>query len=747
MLNKFLTFPYPYSNGRLHIGHGYTMSKVDFMARWYKQFNSNEVLFPLGFHCTGMPIQAMAQRISRGDTKAIDIMKKSGIANDEIDNFKDPIYWTHYFPEKAIEDSKKFQLDIDFRRSFITVDNPYYSSFVTWQFNKLLSMGLIEKIARNAIYCLEDGQPCADHDRSEGEGVEPITIQYDLKHLSENRYLVVKSKFATNTVEVSSETQFVEIKFNDEINIVMSKELSQNAIEHDISVDVKEAIITESDTLKIVKPHNWAYDDYIAGTRNIGDSASASNSELIHIPVNITVPASRVISRTGFKCVVKKTEQWYIMYGNESWKKRVMDFIKTKLKTNNDIVRNKLIIAAEWLKEWCCSREFGLGTKIPWDTRYLIDSLSDSTIYMSYYTVCHMLHHDLYGKEPNLITPDQLCDDFWDSIFIGNTTGAGAGLGAGAGSETGSGSGSGTSSKVPSDTIATLRSEFLKWYPVDMRISGKDLIPNHLIMCIYNHIAIFGEDMCPKGFSCNGYITINKKKVSKSTGNFITVSELVDKYGVDVSRVVLAQSGDGTHDADFNVRDIQSVTKKLRKVRNLLETISTSYQSVARNELACKRFIQKIIVSFRDGSEYYESMQFKEVIRTGLYDMLNAYNEATKDGGLSCESIELYQYVQCFLLAPIVPWVKEFLDKLDRPVMLDNYPIDREFFKFQLELINKIKKLIRKSAATEAKITLSSSNRALSINEFTFIQSLSGLTYCDISYSSSIRSYKFAIEL
>lgn len=32
-----------------------------------------------------------------------------------------------------------------------------------------------------------------------------------------------------------------------------------------------------------------------------------------------------------------------------------------------------------------------LGTKIPWDEQYLIESLSDSTIYMSYYTVCHLL--------------------------------------------------------------------------------------------------------------------------------------------------------------------------------------------------------------------------------------------------------------------------------------------------------------------------------------------------------------------
>ena len=52
-----------------------------------------------------------------------------------------------------------------------------------------------------------------------------------------------------------------------------------------------------------------------------------------------------------------------------------------------------------WLHEWACSRSFGLGTRVPWDPQYLIESLSDSTIYMAYYTVAHILQKgDIYGK-------------------------------------------------------------------------------------------------------------------------------------------------------------------------------------------------------------------------------------------------------------------------------------------------------------------------------------------------------------
>ena len=47
--------------------------------------------------------------------------------------------------------------------------------------------------------------------------------------------------------------------------------------------------------------------------------------------------------------------------------------------------------ALAWLSDWACSRSFGLGTRMPWDEQFLIESLSDSTIYMAYYLVAHLL--------------------------------------------------------------------------------------------------------------------------------------------------------------------------------------------------------------------------------------------------------------------------------------------------------------------------------------------------------------------
>ena len=36
-----------------------------------------------------------------------------------------------------------------------------------------------------------------------------------------------------------------------------------------------------------------------------------------------------------------------------------------------------------------------------------------------------------------------------------------------------------------------MRREFTYWYPLDLRVSGKDLVPNHLTYFLYNHVAIW----------------------------------------------------------------------------------------------------------------------------------------------------------------------------------------------------------------------------------------------------------------
>jgi leucyl-tRNA synthetase len=78
-------------------------------------------------------------------------------------------------------------------------------------------------------------------------------------------------------------------------------------------------------------------------------------------------PGGEVISRSGDVCVVTYCDQWYLNYADEDWKKRVMNHVVNTFKCNSETLHNDLIYTVNWLKEWGCSRSFGLGTKLPFD--------------------------------------------------------------------------------------------------------------------------------------------------------------------------------------------------------------------------------------------------------------------------------------------------------------------------------------------------------------------------------------------
>lgn len=193
--------------------------------------------------------------------------------------------------------------------------------------------------------------------------------------------------------------------------------------------------------------------------------------------------------------------------------------------------RNGFEAVLDWLNQWACARSYGLGSKLPWDPKFLVESLSDSTIYMSYYTIANLLHDDMFGARPGTlgITPEDMTDEIWDYVLGSAQYPEGASL--------------------PLEKAAQLKYNFQYFYPMDLRSSGKDLINNHLTFCIYIHAAIFPEKHWPRAMRTNGHLMLNGKKMSKSTGNFLTLKEATKKYGADAMRLSLADAGDEITDA------------------------------------------------------------------------------------------------------------------------------------------------------------------------------------------------------
>ena len=88
--------------------------------------------------------------------------------------FVDPVFWLQYFPPIAKDDLIAMGVKVDWRRSFITTSvNPYYDSFICWQFEKLRKKEKVSFGKRYSVFSPCDNQICADHDRATGEGVGP----------------------------------------------------------------------------------------------------------------------------------------------------------------------------------------------------------------------------------------------------------------------------------------------------------------------------------------------------------------------------------------------------------------------------------------------------------------------------------------------------------------------------------------------------------------------------------------------
>ena len=367
-------------------------------------------------------------------------------------------------------------------------------------------------------------------------------------------------------------------------------------------------------------------------------------------------PEKEVISRTEDQCVVACTYQWFLGYGEENWREFVREHLKGDgFEAYNAKTLHEFELIIDWLKEWGCTRTQGLGTLLPWDNEFKIESLSDSTIYMAYYTVAHLLQGGvLDGSQvgPLGVKAEDMNDGCWDFIFKKGPYP--------------------DDCKVPLESLQKMRNEFEYWYPMDMRVSAKDLIRNHLTMCLYNHAAIWEDKkMMPKSMFCNGYMVLNNEKMSKSTGNFLTVRDCIQKFGVDATRLTLADAGDGLDDANFDTEMANGAILKLftlekwikEEIAAALPNGGIDFSEAKQNmDLWDKIFDNYLNQAVAQTTEFYDKMMFKQALQYAFF-MLQGIKEdylIAKEKKTNPYVIMRYVETQLTLLSPITPHFAQY---------------------------------------------------------------------------------------
>jgi leucyl-tRNA synthetase len=317
----------------------------------------------------------------------------------------------------------------------------------------------------------------------------------------------------------------------------------------------------------------------------------AENNHLERFPVLENAP---VYCRCGAECVVKiLNNQWFLNYGDEEWKKLARScFDEMNILPNNIKTEFKEVI--DWLHERACARQQGLGTKLPWDHDWIVESLSDSVIYMAYYTLSRFVND-------GTIQPENLTREFFDYVLLDKGD---AHLAA-------------NTSKLSEDIINTMKREFTYFYPVDSRHSGRDLVQNHLSFFVLNHVAIFDKKLWPQEIVVNGSVMMDGAKMSKSMGNIIPLRTAIRDHGADPIRLAIISSAELLQDADFNMESVYGIQNKLE---SLLEECSRLKNSPVSELQAEDRWIlSKTQNKIAEITEAVEKMRLREALHDILF--------------------------------------------------------------------------------------------------------------------------------
>lgn len=746
----FITFPYAYMNGPLHVGHAFTASRVDAYAR-FKRMQGYNVLFPWAWHWTGQPLVGASERVAKGDKAFIKSLKElDGVPDKELRKFVDPLYMATYYTNEARMVVHDIGFSVDWRREFNTV-MPAYQKFIEWQYENLRAKGYVTKGTHPVVWCPKDASPTGDADRQIGEGVTPE--EYTLiKYRFENEIILPAATFRPETVYavtnmwINPEATYAETYVDGE-NWIISEKAAQKLAEQGRKITVERAFkgkdligksfenpvthnhhlilpglfVDPNQATGIVysvpahAPYDWlalrdlqerpetlksfginpqsvmnlkpismidveGYGEYPAveivdrlGVKNQKDPKADDATKLLYkkefhngilkkncgeyagktireikdslirdfrrrgiADVMYDLP-QEVVCRCMTPCIVKVLQdQWFLNYSDLEWKEKTKQALG-KMIVYPDTARQWFLTVIDWLREWACARTTGFGTPLPWVKGWTVETLSDSTIYMAFYTINRHI-------QENALTPEILTKEFFDYVFY----------------EKGKPENVSMKTGIDKKTLQAMRDEFLYWYPVDLRVSAKELVPNHLTFFIFHHTALFPPEHWPKAVGVNGMLMSEGKQMHKSKGNFVTMKSAVRQYGADATRCTLMLAAEGMDDPDWRSENANDIQTKLGALYNFIQEI-TENSHKKRNSHLERWLISTIQHRVIQVTSSMEEMKTRTALQIALFEIWNDFRwyirRASGEVTVPVKAIKTWLK----LIAPFAPHLAEEL--------------------------------------------------------------------------------------
>ena len=676
-------FPYP-SGAGLHVGHARCFTASDVQAR-FKRSKGLNVLFPFGFDSFGNPAEQYA-----------------------IKNHEHPSIMTHKCIDVFRSQAKSLGLSVDWSREISTCEPEYYK-WTQWQFIKFFNAGLAYKDEKEINWCPKCKMGLSNEDSQGGKCVRCDTpVEKKLK----NQWMLRMKDYSEKLIDGLKDTEILDKVKTAQINWIgksVGAHVDFNIKEIDEKITV---FTTRCDTLfgatfMVISPEHPILSKYEDKINNISEvkeyqKEARSKSDIERTDMTKEKTGVKIDGLTAINPINNKEIPIYISdyvlmgYGTgaimavpahdtrdyEFAKKFGIEIIPVLSGgdieeeaftgdgvhinsgfldgLNKEEALNKMYeyleenkIGSKFtnykLQDWIFSRQRFWGEPIP-----MVHCEKCGWVPVDEKDLPVVLPNvESYEPTKDGESPLSLLDDFV------NTTCPKCGGHA----------------KRETDTMPNWAGScwyFLRymdahndkefasmdkmkyWGQVDLYDGGMEHATRHLLYARFWNIFLHEQGLVPysepfyKRIAHGMILASDGSKMSKSKGNVVNPTEMVEKYGADALRLYEMFIGDYSKDAAWNEDSLNGCAKFLDRVYNLGETIIDEDIISKENEKIINKGIKKV-------SEDIENLKYNTAVST-LMTMLNEFNANKK-----ITKKEYRIFLQ--LLNPFAPHITEELNE------------------------------------------------------------------------------------
>lgn len=676
-------FPYP-SGAGLHVGHARCFTASDVQAR-FKRSKGLNVLFPFGFDSFGNPAEQYA-----------------------IKNHEHPSIMTHKCINVFRSQAKSLGLSVDWSREISTCEPEYYK-WTQWQFIKFFNVGLAYKDEKEINWCPKCKMGLSNEDSQGGKCVRCDTpVEKKLK----NQWMLKMKDYSEKLIDGLKDTEILDKVKTAQINWIGKSvgahvDFNIKEINEKITVFTTRCDTLFGATFMVISPEHPILSKYEDKINNISEvkeyqKEARSKSDIERTDMTKEKTGVKIDGLTAINPINNKEIPIYISdyvlmgYGTgaimavPAHDTRDYEFAKKfgieiiPVLSGGDIEKeaftadgvhinsgfldglnkeealNKMYeyleenkIGSKFtnykLQDWIFSRQRFWGEPIP-----MVHCEKCGWVPVDEKDLPVVLPNvESYEPTKDGESPLSLLDDFV------NTTCPKCGGHA----------------KRETDTMPNwagscwyfLRymdahndKEFVSmdkmkyWGQVDLYDGGMEHATRHLLYARFWNIFLHEQGLVPysepfyKRIAHGMILASDGSKMSKSKGNVVNPTEMVEKYGADALRLYEMFIGDYSKDAAWNEDSLNGCAKFLDRVYNLGETIIDEDIISKENEKIINKGIKKV-------SEDIENLKYNTAVST-LMTMLNEFNANKK-----ITKKEYRIFLQ--LLNPFAPHITEELNE------------------------------------------------------------------------------------